>query len=226
MGARVTGGGGGAGRGAAAVGGATGGAGGRNGGGVVGRGGAAGAGDIPVPTGGRGGGGRGGAAGRGMTGGAAAGRGGDAGARWATGGTGGADADIGVATARAMIGVGALLIVSGGGVGMPARGVNSSAAAGAAPSRLMAITPPQTAHRARTDVPGILAGSMRKTDRHSGQETFTNDLAVRRPRPRAAGRTHQRPSDRCADRWRRPSRGVSWRSSSFPWRVRSPALHA
>jgi len=35
------------------------------------------------------------------------------------------------------------------------------------------MTPPHTEQRARTDVGGNLAGSTRKTERHSGQETFT-----------------------------------------------------
>jgi len=35
------------------------------------------------------------------------------------------------------------------------------------------ITPPQTEQRARIDVEGILLGSTRKIERHSGQETFT-----------------------------------------------------
>ena len=38
---------------------------------------------------------------------------------------------------------------------------------------LIVITPPQTEHRARTAVGGTFAGSTRKTERHSGQETFT-----------------------------------------------------
>jgi len=41
---------------------------------------------------------------------------------------------------------------------------------------LMAITPPQTEHRARTPVDGTLAGSTRNTERHSGQLTFMRHL--------------------------------------------------
>ena len=37
----------------------------------------------------------------------------------------------------------------------------------------MVITPPHTEQRARTMLEGILAGSTRKIERHSGQETFT-----------------------------------------------------
>ena len=63
-------------------------------------------------------------------------------------------------------------------------GVNSSAGV-CAPSRETVMTPPHTAQRARTSAPGILAGSTRKTDRHSGQETFTVPLPARRTRRRA-----------------------------------------
>jgi hypothetical protein len=81
-----------------------------------------------------------------------------------------------VGIARAMTGVGALLIVSGL-LGVAWRpGVNSSAAA---PLREIAMTPPHTAQRARTALPGMREGSTLKTDRHSGHETFTVDLAKR-----------------------------------------------
>ena len=49
-------------------------------------------------------------------------------------------------------------------------GPNSSSIELPAP-RMM--TPPQTEQRARTPVAGILVGSTRNTERHSGQETFT-----------------------------------------------------
>jgi hypothetical protein len=39
-------------------------------------------------------------------------------------------------------------------------------------SLLIVMTPPQTEHRARTALGGTFAGSTRKTERHSGQETF------------------------------------------------------
>jgi len=95
------------------------------------------------------------------------------------GGAGGAAAaaDAG-GTARVITGVSALLMVSGTGVGMRAPGVNSS---GELPSRAIARTPPHTAQRARTEAPGMRDGSMRKTERQSGQETFTGNLAIRRP---------------------------------------------
>ncbi len=40
------------------------------------------------------------------------------------------------------------------------------------PRSPIAITPPHTEHRARTPASGILAGSTRKTELHSGQVTF------------------------------------------------------
>jgi hypothetical protein len=104
------------------------------------------------------------------------GRGGAAGGGGGTAGRGGGAAGettgVGVAgTAGVIGGVGAVLMVSGGGVAFrAAAGVNSSA--DSAPWRVIAMTPPHTAHRARTEAPGIFPGSMRKTDRHSGQATF------------------------------------------------------
>lgn len=123
-------------------------------------------------------------------------------------------------TARVRIGVGALLIVSGAVPGVCARGVNSSAAAS---PRFTVITPPQTAHRARTEAPGILAGSTRNTDRHSGHETFTVDLGWQCPRLRGRAR-RVRVRRQCGDRWNTRIRAGSWRSSSFPSRARSPGL--
>ena len=82
------------------------------------------------------------------------------------------------------------------------------------------ITPPHTEHRARTPPLGTLAGSTRKTDRHSGQGTFTSppwptSLAVIPIPPYRAAAAH-----RCADRSNTPSREASWRSSSFRSRAR------
>ncbi len=48
-------------------------------------------------------------------------------------------------------------------------GANSSSIELPAPT---VITPPQTEQRARTPAEGTFAGSTRKTERHSGQETF------------------------------------------------------
>ena len=82
------------------------------------------------------------------------------------------------------------------------------------------ITPPQTEHRARTDVGGILAGSTRKTDRHSGHVTFTTDpprepsVAIRRFESR------RRAGCPCGGRSSRPTLGASLRSSSSRLRVR------
>ena len=78
--------------------------------------------------------------------------------------TGAGAARIGIA------GVGAFPKFTATGVGAP--GVNSSPAA-PVPSRETVMTPPQTAQRARTIAPETFAGSTRKTDRHSGHETFT-----------------------------------------------------
>jgi len=90
-----------------------------------------------------------------------------------------------------------------------------------------AMTPPQTEQRARTPAAGIFDGSTRKTDRHSGHETFTyrpplqsrfHVAALPEPIPRTA-----RPS---AGRSRTLSRVASWRSSSSPSPARSPAPRA
>ncbi len=89
----------------------------------------------------------------------------------------------------------------------------------------MVITPPQTAHRARTPDDGIFAGSTRKTDRHSGQETFTNPPPMQSSRSRAAVSPEPFPriARRSADRSKRPIRVASSRSSSSRLRARSPA---
>ncbi len=50
---------------------------------------------------------------------------------------------------------------------------STAPAAGAALSSPMGMTPPHTEHRARVPLRGTRAGSTRKTDRHSGQTTFT-----------------------------------------------------
>ena len=53
---------------------------------------------------------------------------------------------------------------------------NSSTTDGPAPT---VITPPHTEQRARIPDDGILVGSTRNTDRHSGHETFTDFLSWR-----------------------------------------------
>jgi len=88
----------------------------------------------------------------------------------------------------------------------------------------MAITPPQTEHRARTGVSGSFAGSIRNIDRHSGQVTFTaspppGSLAAMREscRSRDPGAPH--PSHCSVGPRSRRCRGVSSRNSSFPLRA-------
>ena len=85
------------------------------------------------------------------------------------------------------------------------------------------MTPPHTEQRARTVVEGTFAGSTRKIERHSGQETFTSPPSrpscrvVRRP---AAPPQALRP---VVGRSRRPNREASSRSSSFLLQVHSLA---
>jgi hypothetical protein len=81
-----------------------------------------------------------------------------------------------------------------------------------------AMIPPQTEQRARIEMLVILAGSILKTERHSGHETFfgrgcSGCAAPRRDRP---------VSPRDADRRQRPTRVVSSRIPSFLSQVRSP----
>jgi hypothetical protein len=113
------------------------------------------------------------------------------------------------------------------GIVVPATGVGAADA----PSRDTVITPPHTAHRARTLAPGMRPGSTRNTERHSGQLTFINGAP---PPPLRLGRSPRaRPGDRrhpaycrCVGRSRTLIRAASWRSSSFPLRVRSPVPRA
>ena len=157
----------------------------------------------------------------------------------AAGGTGGGGpgGDGGAGTAGA--GAGATADGSGG-AGRGAGGASSTCEdagrAGKAPARssrgragaksspapargAMVITPPHTEQRARTDAGGILAGSTRKTERHSGQETFTRYLQPGRllAIPRCGSRL--RAGCRYGGRSSRPTPGASWRSSSFRLRV-------
>jgi len=88
------------------------------------------------------------------------------------------------------------------------------------------MTPPQTEQRARTMADGTFAGSTRKTERHSGQETFTcppSRPVCRAARQRAGSRSASHPA---VGRWRTLSREASSRSSSFQLRVRSLAPRA
>lgn len=88
------------------------------------------------------------------------------------------------------------------------------------------ITPPQTEHRARTIVDGTFAGSTRKTERHSGQETFTcppSRSICRDARWMVGSCSVSHP---CADQSRRRSREESSHSSSFQLQVHSLAPRA
>lgn len=80
------------------------------------------------------------------------------------------------------------------------------------------MSPPQTEQRALIDTLVILAGSSRNTERHSGQETFieTSGL-VEFANLCAVGRASMSPT---AGQLRRQTRSVTWRTPSFPTRVR------
>jgi len=84
----------------------------------------------------------------------------------------------------------------------------------------MVITPPHTEHLARTDVEGIFAGSMRNTDRHSGQATFTTGLLPAPPEAIRRFVSRRRVGCLCGGRSSRPTLGASLRSSSFRLQVR------
>src|SRR5688572_10966130 len=97
-------------------------------------------------------------------------------------------------------------------------------AAGAAPgavditSRDTVMTPPHTAHLARTLAPGIRPGSTRNIDRHSGHETFMSRVPPRWTGRSPRARRADRPRPECCpcdDRSKTPIPAASWRSSSF-----------
>ncbi len=88
----------------------------------------------------------------------------------------GVGGDTGGAAIETRGGTGAALGAAG--VRRAALGVKS---ARASPPAAMVITPPQTEQRARTLAEGILAGSTRKTERHSGHTTFMSRLQRARP---------------------------------------------
>lgn len=83
------------------------------------------------------------------------------------------DAAAGVAVGQASAGP-APAVAPGAAAGTAATGVdgaaNSSSIGAAAPTMM---TPPQTEQRARTPADGTFSGSTRKTELHSGHETFT-----------------------------------------------------
>ena len=88
------------------------------------------------------------------------------------------------------------------------------------PAAPIAMTPPQTEQRARTPACGTLAGSTRKTERHSGQEMFMLPRFHRRRQHDPPGTPHPRPVGRGDDQSKRPTPRGSWRSSSFRSRAR------
>jgi hypothetical protein len=80
------------------------------------------------------------------------------------------------------------------------------------------IRPPHTAQRARTSADGNLLGSTRKTDRHSGQVTFTSPpvsaIAAAQVQRRAPRGARRRPADSADDPPSTPTQVASSRSSS------------
>ena len=94
------------------------------------------------------------------------------------------------------------------------------------PAPAIVITPPQTEQRARATAMGTLAGSTRKTERHSGQVTFmpSPPWGVTDRTPRCA--TRLRADCRSDDPPSRPIPAVSSHSSSFPSPTRLPVPHA
>lgn len=108
-----------------------------------------------------------------------------------------------------------------GDIGVAARFGDADGAALADPPGT-AITPPHTEQRARTPSAGTFAGSIRKTDRHSPQVTFTRP--PRQPCPAGPRPTTSSPAERPSDD--QPCTAiltVSSRNSSFPSQVHSPA---
>ncbi len=193
-----------------------------------------------APMGGVGRGATGGATGRGRPAGAAATGGAGCGATRG-GGTGGVAtaAPTPAAAGRATLGAdaaiaGAGVCTAGRGSTAGAEGAPYAAAPLAAPANsaresaapAMVITPPQIEQRARTLVPGTFAGSTRNTERHSGQVTFMPCPPPARRRTEGPRRVPPRLAGcRCGDPRNTPIPEASWRSSSFPLRVRSPGPH-
>jgi hypothetical protein len=99
---------------------------------------------------------------------------------------------------------------------LPPKGVTAT---GSVPPAI-AMTPPHTEHRARTPVAGTLAGSTRKTDRHSGHETVMTRLPPNAGPP-AHARAHRRlprplPAHPVGGPRPTRSRATSSHNSSFP----------
>jgi len=132
-----------------------------------------------------------------------------------SGGVGMATRGVGtVGTAAGVATLGAVAIPGGA-------GANSSSIGDPAPTMM---TPPHTEQRARTPSDGTFVGSTRKTELHSGHETFTCPSRLRfrlahPPRPVEPGRRMRPEPCRCGGRSSTPIPATSWRSSSS----RSPA---
>ena len=80
------------------------------------------------------------------------------------------------------------------------------------------ITPPQMEQRARAPASGTFAGSMRNTERHSGQATFTCPPSRQGNRSARAASPLRRP-DPGGGRWNTRSLSKSSRNSSFRWQA-------
>ena len=128
----------------------------------------------------------------------------------------------GLGVGATIAGAGADVIDAGAAAAWCFGGPNSSSTEVPAPT---VITPPHTEQRARTPEAGIFPGSTRKTDRHSGHETFTYFLPSPRSQiPAASPAPSLRSSARpFAGRWRTRSPAAFSRNSSFQSRARSPA---
>jgi hypothetical protein len=75
--------------------------------------------------------------------------------------------------------------------GAGARSAAGDPPAATAPGGAIVITPPHTEQRARTPTVGTFDGSTRKTDRHSGHDTFTSPPPRKqRPPSTTAARPH------------------------------------
>ena len=152
-----------------------------------------------------------------------------AGVGWA----GGADGGVAGAAGAGTIGVGrggtgeaaTLGVGTAGGAADGIGGVTRALTVGVAKSArasvpaAITITPPHTEHRARTLAAGILAGSTRKTERHSEHVTFMEHHLPERPSWVRKCASHPPAGCRCGGRPNRPTRPASWRNSSFRLRV-------
>lgn len=144
------------------------------------------------------------------------------------GGCGGTGVGRGVSAGASPTGLAPTAGVGLFGAGGVARTAGVLARGGTAPaacpfaSSATTITPPHTEQRARTLPSGTFAGSIRKTDRHSGHTTFTAPPSHRmhRPVPRRPPRVPFHPY---AGRPYTRNPAGSWHSSSSRWPIRSSA---